>query len=184
MAKRFCIIPSLLALLIFIAATPVSAEGMRFQEWGLTAFGNLSMDVDRGDLYQGGVLVHLAMPLIDNHSVRLDFRLEGLLGVFCDYDRGMEMAILPGLRLYLGKAAIIPYVEGGVGPSYNNLDIEELGMSFNFLSFSGVGLRFPLQNNLSIEVGYRLRHISNAGLDDRNHGVTSNQCQVGIAWAF
>ncbi|MCB2193196.1 MAG: acyloxyacyl hydrolase [Deltaproteobacteria bacterium] len=184
MAKRIYLILPLIALLIFAVAAPAAAEDLRFKEWGITAFGNMSMDIDDGDLYEGGVFAHVAMPLIDNESARLDFRLEGLVGGFWDYGSGVEVAIIPALRLYLGKAAVIPYIEGGIGPSYNSLDIEELGIGFNFLSYGGVGLRFPLENNVSIEVGYRLRHISNAGLDDRNHGVTSNQAQIGIAWAF
>ena len=184
MAKRYCLILPLLALLIFAMAAPAAAGDYSFKEWGITAFGNLSMDIDNNDLYEGGIFAHVAMPLIDNEDVRLDFRLEGLVGGFWDYGNGVEVAIIPALRLYIGKAAVIPYIEGGIGPSYNSLDIQELGIGFNFLSYGGVGLRIPLQNNMSIEVGYRLRHISNAGLDERNHGVTSNQAQVGIAWAF
>ncbi|MBU1154454.1 MAG: acyloxyacyl hydrolase [Proteobacteria bacterium] len=184
MAKRLSMILPLLALLLITMAAPASAGEMGFKEWGITAFGNLSMDVNNGDLYEGGIFAHVAMPLIDNEDVRLDFRLEGLVGGFWDYGNGVEVAIIPALRLYIGKAAVIPYIEGGIGPSYNSLDIQELGIGFNFLSYGGVGLRIPLQNNVSIEFGYRLRHISNAGLDERNHGVTSNQAQFGIAWAF
>jgi hypothetical protein len=174
----------LVALLILSLAAPATAEGMRFKEWGLTAFGNLDMDIDEGDLYEAGVLAHLAMPLVDNSDIRLDFRLEALLGGFWDYGSGVEVGIIPALRLYLGKMKIQPYIEGGIGPSYNSMNIQELGIGFNFLSFGGVGLRIPLQNNVSLDFGYRLRHISNAGLDERNHGVTSNQVQVGFAIAF
>ena len=184
MAKRLSLIMPLLALLLITMAAPAAAGDLGFKEWGLTAFGNLSMDTDNGDLYEGGIFAHVAMPLVDNEDVRLDFRVEGLVGGFWDYGNGIEVAIIPALRLYIGKAAVIPYIEGGIGPSYNGLNIEELGMGFNFLSYGGVGLRIPLQNNMSIEFGYRLRHISNAGMDERNHGVTSNQAQFGIAWAF
>ncbi|MCF8034481.1 MAG: acyloxyacyl hydrolase [Desulfarculaceae bacterium] len=184
MHRRLHLIIPLLVLLLVSLALPVNAEGLQFKEWGLTGFGNLSMDIDNGDLYEAGIIAHVAMPLVDNESIRLDFRVEGLVGAFWDYGNGVEVGIIPALRLYFGKAAVQPYIEGGIGPSYNSLDIQELGIGFNFLSFGGVGLRIPLQNNLSLDFGYRLRHISNAGLDDRNHGVTSNQVQVGVAWAF
>ncbi len=184
MAKRLFVILPLLALLVLSLAAPASAGDYRFKEWGLTAFGNMSMDLDNADLYEGGIIAHVAMPLIDNDSARLDFRVEGLVGGFWDYGSGLEVALVPALRLYIGKMSVLPYIEGGIGPSYNTLNIEELGMGFNFLSFGGVGLRIPMKNNFSIEFGYRIRHISNAGMDERNHGVTSNQAQIGIAWAF
>ncbi|MCB2227512.1 MAG: acyloxyacyl hydrolase [Desulfarculaceae bacterium] len=184
MHKRLRLIMPLMVLLLVGLAVPAQADGLRFQEWGLTAFGNLSMDIDNADLYEAGVIGHVAMPLVNNSDIRLDFRVEGLFGAFWDYGNGVEVGIIPALRLYVGKMAVQPYIEGGIGPSYNSLDIQELGIGFNFLSYGGVGLRFPLKNNMSLEVGYRLRHISNAGLDDRNHGVTSNQVQFGVAWAF
>ncbi len=183
-SKRLRLIIPTVALLVLCLAVPATAEGLRFQEWGLTAFGNLSMDIDNNDLYEAGAFVHVAMPLVDNKDIRLDFRVEGLFGAFWDYGNGVEVGIIPALRLYIGKMAVQPYIEGGIGPSCNSLDIEELGTSFNFLSYGGVGLRIPLQNNMSMEFGYRLRHISNAGMDENNHGVTSNQFQVGVAWAF
>ncbi len=184
MPKRLYLILPLVALLLMAMAVPASAGDLGFKEWGLTAFGSQDLDIDGGDLNEAGVFAHIAMPLVDNSSLRLDFRLEGLLGGFWDYGSGVEVAIIPALRLYLGKMKLQPYIEGGIGPSYNSLDIQELGIGFNFLSYGGVGLRIPLQDNVSLDIGYRLRHISNAGLDERNHGVTSNQVQVGFAVAF
>lgn len=171
-------------VLSMVMAAPMAAQAKFFQEWGLTAFGSLSMDIDNGDLYEAGIFGHLAAPLVDEQQLRIDFRLEGLVGAFWDYGSGVEVGLIPGLRLYFGKAKLQPYIEGGIGPSYNSLDIQELGIGFNFLSYGGVGLRFPLGDNTNLEVGYRLRHISNAGLDERNHGVTSNQVQFGISWGF
>ena len=169
--------------LSLLAMAPAAAQAKFFQEWGLTAFGNLSSDVDGGDLYEAGAFVHVAAPLV-NDQIRIDFRVEGLVGAFWDYGSGIEVGIIPGLRMYMGRGGLQPYIEGGIGPSYNGMDIQELGIGFNFLSYGGIGLRYNLENNMSLELGYRLRHISNAGLDDRNSGVTSNQVQFGIAWGF
>lgn len=179
---RYLLLAALAAALMF--AAPGQAQAKFFQEWGLTAFGNQSMDIDNGTLSEAGVIFHVAAPLVDNKDLRLDFRLEGLLGTFWDHGSGVEVGVIPGLRLYVGKAKVQPYLEAGIGPSYNSLDIQELGIGFNFLSYGGVGLRFPLGDKTTLELGYRLRHISNAGLDDRNHGVTSNQVQIGFAVSF
>ena len=169
-------------LLAVVMAAPAAAEAKFFKEWGLTAFGNQSSDVDTGDLYEAGIIGHVAAPLVED-QIRIDLRLEGLVGSFWDYGNGIEVGIIPALRLYVGKS-FQPYIEGGIGPTYNGLDIQELGTGFNFLSFGGAGLRYHLGSGMSVELGYRLRHISNAGLDDRNSGVTSNQVQFGLAWGF
>jgi opacity protein-like surface antigen len=185
LSRRLYLPLFLLALLLCSTATPASAGVLGFNEWGLTAFGNKSMDADNGDLYEAGMFAHVAMPLMKRKDLRLDFRVEGQFGVFWDYDTGVDVAIVPALRLYFTCSdAFQPYAEAGVGPSYNTLDIDELGLGFNFLSFGGLGLRFPLGEAMSLDVGYRWRHISNAGLDDQNQGVSSNQLQVGLAWAF
>ena len=165
MAKRLSLIMPLLALLLITMAAPAAAGDLGFKEWGLTAFGNLSMDTDNGDLYEGGIFAHVAMPLVDNEDVRLDFRVEGLVGGFWDYGNGIEVAIIPALRLYIGKAAVIPYIEGGIGPSYNGLDIQELGMGFNFLSYGGVG---PA-HSLAEQHEHRVR-LPSAPHQQRGHG--------------
>ncbi len=84
----------------------------------------------------------------------------------------------------LGSAGLRPYLEAGIGPSYNSLNIKEMGTGFNFLSFGGAGVRYLLGGGRSLELGYRLRHISNAGLDESNHGVTAHQLQLGMAFEF
>lgn len=170
-------------VLPLLAVAPATARAQFFQEIGVAVFGDASMDIEHGDLSEAGIIVSWAAPLVDK-TVRIDFRLEGLLGGFWDHGRGVEVGVIPALRMYFGKACLQPYIEGGVGLTYNGLGIPELGTGVNFLSYGGAGLRFPLQNNMSLELGYRLRHISNAGMDDKNHGVTSNQIQFGISWGF
>ncbi len=106
------------------------------------------------------------------------------MGGYWDYDSGVEVALVPALRLFLGSAGLRPYLEAGIGPSYNSLNIKEMGTGFNFLSFGGAGVRYLLGGGRSLELGYRLRHISNAGLDESNHGVTAHQLQLGMAFEF
>lgn len=181
MAKK--IFAAIFALCLLASAGPALAGGF-FHEWGVTGYYNNDIDIDNGDLMGAGAIVHVAGNLLTGKTARLDLRLEGQVGRFWDYGDGMEFALVPGLRLMFALGKVQPYLEGGVGPSYNTLDIQELGIGFNFLSYGGAGLRFALSKSTSLDVGYRLRHISNAGLDERNHGVTSNQVQVGLAFSF
>jgi opacity protein-like surface antigen len=175
----------LLAPLLLLACLAAPAQAGFFQQWSLAAHGNQAFDLDGDqDLYGAGILVGLAAPLHASGQVRLDLRVEGQFGGFWDHGSGVEAAALPSLRLYFGQD-IRPYLEAGVGPSYNSLDIEELGTGFNFLSFGGVGLCIPLREGMDLVVGYRIRHISNAGLDaDHNSGISSHQFQAGLAFPF
>jgi len=183
-ANRYVLILSLLTVLFFAAGPAQAADIPFFKSWGISTYINQDSDIGGGSLYSAGVLVHLAAPIFTQPSARLDFRLEGLFGSYWDYGSGVEVGLIPGLRLYFGQWDIKPYLEGGIGPSYNSLDIEELGTNFNFLSYGGLGLSFALGKGTSLEAGYRLRHISNAGASERNHGVTANQIQVGLSFAF
>ncbi len=181
LTKRCLVLVLSLALL---AAVPSVASAKFFKEAGLTAFYNQDSDVGGGDLNEAGAFFHVAAPLWQSGGARLDLRIEFLVGYFHNLDTAIEVALVPALRLYFGAGSIMPYLEGGIGPSINGLDIDELGIAFNFLSFGGVGLRFPIGSSRFIDLGYRLRHISNAGLDERNGGVTSHQIQVGLSWEF
>ena len=172
-----------LAALLFSFVAPAAAEQGFFKEIGMSVYANQSLDLDE-DLNSAGVRLALIAPWIEGDTVKLDFRLEGQQGAFWGYDRGVEIALVPALRAYFKWWSLRPYVECGFGLSYQSLDIYELGTDFNFLSFAGLGLSLPLNDRLSLELGYRLRHISNAGLDERNHGVTSNQAQLEVSWAF
>lgn len=179
------VILALLLLLPALAAVPAQAWPLRPSEAGLSFFNNRSLDIDRGNLYSGGLEGHLALPLHAGSWYRLDLELEMAVGGFCGYNSAFEVSLVPGLRFYLGPGwAVQPYCEAGAGVDYNNLDIPELGTGFNFITFGGLGVRVPLLGSTSLDLGYRLRHISNAGLDERNHGVTSHQVQAGLAWSF
>ncbi|MFH1059667.1 MAG: acyloxyacyl hydrolase [Pseudomonadota bacterium] len=166
-------------------AVPAQAWILRPSEAGLRYFYNHSFDLDHGELVGSGLGFHLATPLHSGQWLRLDLELEVDVGGFANHDTGHEASLLPGLRVYLNPAGSwLPYLEGGFGVTYNDLGINELGTGFNFLSYAGLGLRLPLTGSTSLDLGYRLRHISNAGLDENNHGVTSHQAQAGLVWRF
>lgn len=182
------LIRGVLSCLLFLAMSavcPARAQSPPAWETGFDFFFHQSIDIDRRDLRGAGLLCHWDRPLWTNHWCRLDLRLEFSAGGMNNYADGLELGLVPGLRTYFyPDDSWQPFLEAGVGPSYNTMDIPELGTGFNFLSYGGLGLRLRLTAATGLEVGYRLRHVSNAGLDDHNHGVTSHQCQAGLAWEF
>ncbi len=153
-------------------------------EWGVSAYYHTDLDVDGANLEGSGLMVSFASRLAQDRCFTLHLRMEAMLGGLWGHGHGLEAAVVPGLRLYFGSARVRPYLEGGVGPEINALRIRELGTAFNFLSYGGGGLRFVLSKGMNLELGYRVRHISNAGISEQNHGVTSQQVQVGLSFPF
>jgi hypothetical protein len=182
-----------MALAMTLAMTlvlPPASPALEFREMGVGIFVHSDIDIKGGNLGGMGLTLGTAAPLWNSagpsHDFRLDLRLEAEAAGFWNYATGMEVSLLPGLRFYLpplGRLEVRPFLEGGLGPSWNNLHIHELGSGFNFLSYGGLGLRLPL-GRCSLDLDYRLRHISNAGLDENNHGVTSHLFQLALAWDF
>ena len=178
------ILPGVLCLAL-LSSCPAAAQSPLVWETGFDYFFHQSFDLDRRPLRGAGLLGHWDRSLWAAAWCRLDLRLEAQAGGVSNHASGLELSLLPGLRVYFNPGgAWRPFLEGGIGPSYNTMDIGELGTGFNFLSYGGLGLRLGLAPRTGLELGYRLRHLSNAGLDERNHGVTSHQCQVGLSWEF
>lgn len=178
------VLPCLLCLAL-CAVCPAKAQPPPTWETGFDFFFHQSIDIDRRPLRGAGLVSHWDRLLWASPWCRLDLRLELSAGGMSNYADGLELGLVPGLRTYFNPDGHLrPFLEAGIGPSYNTMDISELGTGFNFLSYGGVGLRLRLTAATGLEVGYRLRHVSNAGLDDHNHGVTSHQAQAGLAWEF
>ena len=172
------------ALILF---SSLSAEAKWYlpREWGVSGFGNIDMDMDSGDVVMAGAMGHVAKPVWQGKQTQLDLRLEASAATIWHKARGMEFALVPGLRLYLDREVWRPYVEAGVGPSYNTMYLKNVqGMGFNFLSYGGLGLRIMMWDRCFVDVGTRVRHISNAGLSEVNYGITSFQTQVGFGMEF
>jgi hypothetical protein len=177
-----------LMVLALWLARPAAAPALEFKEIGVGMFVHSDLDIQGGNLEGLGLSLGAAAPLWssleEGRGFLLDLRLEAEASGFWNYATGMELSLLPGLRLYLPPLSwyeIRPFLEGGLGPSWNNLRIHELGSGFNFLSYGGLGLRLPL-GGCKLDLGYRLRHISNGGMDENNHGVTSHLFHLGLVW--
>jgi opacity protein-like surface antigen len=76
----------------------------------------------------------------------------------------------------------VPYVEGGSGLMYTDLKGFNLGGKFQFLSFGGLGLSYFLTENHALNIGWRFRHISNAGIHRDNSGLNSFIVQAGFSF--
>lgn len=169
---------------VFLCAVPAVHP---FTETGAAFFGHMDTDLEDKRLEGAGVQFLFASQLKNWDRVRMDFTLEMSEGLYGDYAEGFELCLVPGLRAHLRGLSVIgitPFIEAGLGLSYTNLDIDELGLPVNFRSFGGVGVRIPILRGWNLDLGCRLTHISNAGLDERNHGVSTVMPVIGWVTRF
>lgn len=75
-----------------------------------------------------------------------------------------------------------PYIEGGLGVMYQDLQGYDLGGGFNFAEMVGGGGTYFIDDNLAINFGYRFRHASNASLYDENRGLNTHTFTAGFSY--
>ena len=79
------------------------------------------------------------------------------------------------------KGHFSPYVFIGAGVVRANVNRRETRSRINFNPQGGLGSRFRLTDKMSLILEYRHVHISNAGLDEDNAGLNTNNFLAGIS---
>lgn len=115
---------------------------------------------------------------------RFEILSEGILG----------NAIHPGGHLY-GQTLmfrfdfrpvrhIVPFFDAGTGVVNTTLDrrVPEITGHTQFLSQGGVGIQYFYRPQRAWVIEYRYFHMSNAGLEQPNHGFNGNMISVGYRW--
>jgi hypothetical protein len=179
---RAVLAPVLIGLLSVIipAAGPVAAgELNRWQAGGRLGFDDGRNDEDFNQLE---VFVSHLLPLSLGGDTPLSFAvsLEGSAGVISGGStEGFVGAVGPGLAVGFWDDRLL--LKAGVSPtiiSKDNYGEEDLGGPVQFTSH--IGLAAKVYSGLS--VGYRLQHMSNAGLYDKNPGLNLHMLEV--SWRF
>ncbi len=116
----------------------------------------------------------------------MEFALEGFFASYTgDFSSNYEVGLSPTLRWHYGfEESWSPYLEVSIGVLYTDLDIPEQGTEINYDVHVGGGINFRLQDDLYLNAGYRLRHLSNGGMSDRNKGVDYNQFVFGLSYYY
>ena len=114
----------------------------------------------------------------------VSFGIEGLFTHFYETNSAMELGGGPFLRYRMVRDWVQPYAEVGVGMLYNDLKTFSLSSRVLFSANGAVGVEVPLGERFGATVGYRFRHISNAGQDKINPGLNSNIIAVGVAFTY
>jgi hypothetical protein len=79
---------------------------------------------------------------------------------------------------------VVPYFDAGSGPVHTTIDenAPEITGHTQFLSQGGVGLQFFVRPQRAFVFEYHYFHMSNAGIQQPNHGFNGSMVTVGFRW--
>ncbi len=79
---------------------------------------------------------------------------------------------------------VVPYFDAGSGPVHTTIDVNapEITGHTQFLSQGGVGLQYFVRPQRALVFEYHYFHMSNAGLQQPNHGFNGSMVTVGFRW--
>ena len=90
---------------------------------------------------------------------------------------GLRYSVITGGRL-------VPFIEGGAGPSLTDIGEPDLSTTFQFNTQLGLGTHFFIRDKLSLTLQMRGIHLSNAYIDTPNHGANALLFLGGLCWFF
>jgi len=119
------------------------------------------------------------------HKGTLSFVIEPQLNRVTEPEKDIEFGVGLGVQYsYPLTERVSPYVVGVVGPHYLNLTTETQARGFIFSCTIGAGSYFFLTKDVALNIGYRLRHMSNAYTRSPNHGIENNFAIAGLSVFF
>ena len=81
---------------------------------------------------------------------------------------------------FLSWERLVPYVEVGAGMGGLDFDLRDQADGFSFVVQGGLGLHWFVTERTSLDAGWRLHHISNAGIRHPNLGIDSSLALFGF----
>jgi len=149
-------------------------------------FGDLKSN--QGDFEVFPIFLHFGFdinPLVglEDHEGTLEFALEPFVNPVSDpsgFEAGLDLFLRYSYPVFNHVSL---YAEAGAGPMYFAVDtIEQGDKGFNFLDQFGGGLKYYFAKDKAFNLGYRWRHVSNAGLgNDPNTGINAHSFIVGLS---
>lgn len=149
--------------------------------------GNLS----EGDYEHVALIWHLGFDLkrlftrLQEHSGVLSLALEPKINPVFNPDTDVEVGISFGLKYrYPISETWSVYVLGSVGPHLITVQTKDQANGLVFFDTVGAGFAFFLTKQAAINLEYRFRHVSNAGIKEPNGGIDSHIVAIGYSLFF
>lgn len=153
--------------------------------FGVKAFGGIRRhDLALGSVYGGLVLTDI---LFEDRWFRgnLELLAELLGGSQLDPEDRYVFGLAPSVRYnFVTSSNWVPFVDGGTGLAYTNIGGPDLSTRFQFIVQAGAGTRYFFKKNTAFILQYRWFHLSNADIEEPNHGVNTQLFSLGLSWFF
>jgi opacity protein-like surface antigen len=115
----------------------------------------------------------------------VSFLVEGIISVANAEQTGFELGFTPMFRLSaLVFPGVLAHIEGGAGMITESIDSPAIAHAFNFTPQAGGGVDIALNPQLALQVAYRFRHSSNAGIYKENPAFNVNFFQAGLNYYY
>ena len=122
---------------------------------------------------------------LKDHRGTLSVFLEPQFNPVVNPETDFEAGIGIGLQyMYPVMDKLSIYILGSVGPHYISVKTSKQANGFIFADTIGGGLYYYLTKDTAINLGYRLRHMSNANTADPNGGIDTNSAVIGYSVFF
>lgn len=132
-----------------------------------------------------GVNLDRFFPSLKTHKGKLTVFIEPQFNPVFNPESDFEFGLGLGLQYqYPIMDKLSAYALAGAGPHYISVVTDDQANGFVFSDMVGVGLYYHLTERSAINVGYRFRHVSNAGMEMPNEGINSNFGVIGYSIFF
>ncbi len=167
-----------------------SKEGSLVDESGfLTGYGRGSVAEGSYEtmflIWHVGTDAKRLIPGLSSHRGTLSFFLEPQVNPVLSPAGDVEFGLGVGIQYaYPLTDRIRPYILGVVGPHYLNFRTETQARGFIFSTAAGIGSYVHLTKSMALNLGYRIRHMSNAYTRSPNYGIDSHFAVVGFSFFY
>ena len=122
---------------------------------------------------------------LENHRGKLSLFFEPQFNIAGTPKQNLEFGVGVGFKYAypVGDANSV-YILGSVGPHYITLISADQANGFIFADTIGIGMDFKISPGSAINIEYRFRHISNAGIKEPNYGIETHIGLIGYSLFF
>lgn len=169
---------------------PTLQKDRFFTEIGfITGFGYGT--VTEGDYLPVPCIVHLGtdmrrwVPSLQGHRGTLSLFIEPQFNLVFGKEFDTEAGASIGLKYgYPLNDILSIYGLASVGFLFITADTVDQANGFNFADAVGVGINIAIMPGAALDLGFRLRHVSNADLRDPNCGIDTYFGTVGLMMTY
>jgi hypothetical protein len=165
---------------------PFVTKDSFFSEWGFYTGAGYGQ-TQEGAYVPIFFILHMGMdmkrwfPSLEKHRGKLSLFFEPQVNPSGQPKQNVEFGVGVGLKYsYPIHELVSVYVLGSVGPHYITLNTEDQAQGFLFADSIGGGVSVVISPGSAINIEYRFRHLSNAGLELPNHGIETSIGLIGF----